>query len=151
MDDTFTKTRLWGAVWTEDGPVAEVRDVDTREAFNATLDDPNFRWWALGAVAYLGLGEGHSRGPCIPGTPCKKCRDRAPGWWFEHGKRTKQRIFKPCQRRAQRTDGWSASEWGEKCDNLEVALTAARADGFPLVCEMDGHGKKLAWHEVSDG
>lgn len=145
-------TRAWGAVWTEDGPVAEVRDIRTREEFDAIKDSPDFRWWQLQAMDLdpkLAKTD-HTGGKCEPGKPCAKCQNFAPGWWFRWGKRSKERIFKAAMEAARRTDGhWSSAEWGEKRATLADATADAIRLGWPLVCEMDGHGKKLAWTEVS--
>lgn len=148
MSRPFSPTRIWGAVWTDDGPVAEVRDVSTREDFDAALDSQDFRWWAICAIDCL-TSKGHSKGGCVPGAPCPKCHDKAARWWFEHGKRTKERVFRLCRDGARRQNAYDAADWGPRLQDREEAIGRARLDGYPLVCLMDGHGHKIEWIEVT--
>ena len=152
-EDSKRGTRVWGAAWTEDGPIAEVRDVYDAEELQAILDgatEATFRWFQITVIEpKIKAGEGHSRGPCVPGAPCLRCEERAARWWFEYGRRAKQRGYYPCHA-VNRQGVWVQSgKWGAKCPTLEEALSAARQEGFPFVCEMDGHGKRLNWIEVT--
>ena len=144
--------RGWGAVMTEDGPVCDVRDFPrgmTIGAMQAT--DPEWRSWAWTALAYGKPREGHSRGPeCRPGHPCKKCQATAQTWWWEHGKRTKERMYlAACDVAKNRTDGHDTREWGKARDTIEAAMDDARAQGWPWVCVMNRHGERLEWVGVT--
>jgi hypothetical protein len=147
----FPPTRIWGAVWTDDGPVADVRDIDTREAFNELTNSADFRWWAIcNKDDSDGLREGHNRGGCAPGKPCQKCQQVAATWWFEHGKRTKARIYRPCHVGAKRDHVFDSADWSQwRTHDREEALQHARAGGLPLVLLMDGHGHRLEWIGVA--
>lgn len=147
MSRPFPLTRIWGAVWTDDGPIAEVRDVNTRADFDAALNSDSFRWWAIQAHDCLSA-KGHSKGGCTPAAPCAKCNTFALGWWFEHGKRTKARIYRPCREGARRTDAVDVADWGPRYDDPAQAMADARAGGYPWVCLLDGHGRKIEWIEV---
>ena len=154
MSEPVTSTRLirlWGAVMTDDGPVAEVRDVPGGTTIGAILDDDAFRVWSISSIEHLSR-EGHSRGtPCIPGQPCANCRKAALEWWWEHGRRTKARTWMAATARA-RSDSdrsWRAADFGPARDDHATALADAVASGWPLVRMCDGHGKTLEWIEVS--
>lgn len=151
--DTQPQARAWGAVMTEDGPVCEVRDLTSAELHDL-WDRTDFRIWCVSAIGGAFAREGHSRGPaCVPGAPCKKCRETALTWWWEHGRRTKARIFKAATAHAREQDGrsWRASDFGEERVTLAEAMADARERGWPLVKEIDGHGKTLSWTEVPNG
>lgn len=89
MSRPFPLTRIWGARWTDAGPVAEVHDVETREAFDALLASTDFRWWGILAAdgeLFETTKKDHA-GVCVPGAPCETCRVKAPWWWFEWARR----------------------------------------------------------------
>jgi hypothetical protein len=90
---SFPLTRIWGARWTDAGPVAEVRDVTTREDFDAALDAPDFRWWEILAAdgKTFRLTKKDHPTVCVPGAPCEKCSVKAAWWWFESERRKKAR------------------------------------------------------------
>lgn len=142
--------RLWGAVMTEDGPVAEVRDVDG-DAFKAALDSDTFRVWAMADLDHIPR-EDHSRGkPCVPGQPCKKCQAAALTWWWEHGRRTKARRYMAANAQARADVGraYRMSDHGPGRDDLAAATDDARERGWPLVRVSNGHGRTVEWIEVS--
>ena len=148
MTRPFPPTRIWGAVWTDDGPIAEVRDITTRDEFLALTASQDFRWWLLCAMDCLS-SKGHSKGGCAPAKPCQKCHDKAASWWFEHGRRTKERRYRPCRAGARREHVVDAADWGPRFQDRDEAITHAKLGGYPLVCMMDGHGTKIEWIEVS--
>lgn len=142
--------RLWGAVMTEDGPVAEVRDVPAGDTIGDILDDSTFRVWSISSLEYLSR-EGHSRGkPCIPGQPCKKCQTAALAWWWEHGRRTKVRSYMAANERARKDAerAYRMADHGPERDNLEAAADDARERGWGLVRELNGHGRTMGWSDV---
>ena len=145
----FPPTRMWGAVWTEDGPVAEVRDITTREDFNAILDGDDFRVFEFCHLDSLHPMKGHSKGGCTPEKPCKRCCDKAPGWWFEHGRRSKERHYKPAMESARIRGGYDMREYGPLAHSLDLARSSARLLGMPLVKVTDGHGRLVEWVEMS--
>lgn len=144
--------RLWGAVMTEDGPVAEVRDV-YGEAFKAALDDDAFRVWAMADPDHIPR-EDHSRGrPCVPGQPCKKCQTAALTWWWEHARRTKMRRYRAANERARKdaARAYREADHGPVRDDIAAATTDARRREWSLVRVSNGHGKTLEWIEVPRG
>lgn len=142
--------RMWGAVMTDDGPIAEVRDVATREEYDALRGSDTFRVWGMAALSFPVSTEDHSRGkPCVPGAPCRKCHTAALTWWWEHGRRTKKRSYTPVHAVAKDYRGFNMAHYGKERDTLESALDDARAFGFAYVVVMDGHGHRLEWIEVS--
>ena len=138
MNDPTPFARMWGAVMTEDGPVAEVRDVSTREEFDALLASDVFRVWAMASLRFPMSREGHSRGPCLPGAPCAKCHKGAQAWWWEHGRRTKARYYMAAHAKARFREGFHRDEWGERRENKDDAIRDAQARGFAFVVLRDG-------------
>lgn len=148
MSKPVFATRMWGAVMTEDGPVADVRDVTTREEWEGLLTSDTFRQWAFADLEWFN-GEGHTRHRCEPGKPCKKCMATAREWWWEHGRRTRSRRWIAAQAEARGYQGYSSSHWGEPRDDKQAAISDAQSRGWPLVCCLDGHGNRLDWIDVA--
>lgn len=145
------KSRIWGAVWSEDGPVAEVRDITTKGEFEELTNSDTFRWWCVQVLDGTRLlASEHTNRKCEPGNPCLKCRQKAPAWWFEYGRRSKSRFYRPAREGAKSRNRASVEDWGERCESMELALKEATEKGFSLVCVMDGHGNRLEWHLVSE-
>ena len=143
-------TRMWGAVWKNGRPVAEIRDVIWDYATMGHT--PDYRWWALEVLdkSTKNRKKDHSDPKCGPGNECQKCHQQAAWWWFEWQNRCDTRRFTPAKQAArERVNGWSAADWGQPFDLLSDAMANATDIGFPLVWESDGHGRLIAWHEVN--
>lgn len=124
---------LWGAIWLQDGPTAQVREypdgvpVDFDE-----LRREGFRWWA---VARMGPGDrllkkDHTNGVCGPGAACDRCRERAPAYWFKY------------ERLSQKLRYYAG---GLPHDSLDDALREAHRKGVAIVDEVDGNGNRDRW------
>jgi hypothetical protein len=138
---------------TEDGPVAEVRDVPAGTTIGEHLDDDTFRVWSISSLDCIPR-EDHSRGkPCEPGQPCKRCQKAALTWWWEHGRRSKARTYTAASERAKAraSTRYSTSDHGPSRNNREAAEGDAEVRGWPWVREYNGHGKTLSWIEVPRG
>lgn len=141
--------RVWGAVMTEDGPVAEVRDLPGGLTIGEIEDmDPAWRVWRIDV---LPAGrEGHSRGPaCIPGRPCARCHKAAQSWWGEHARRTEERRYHAIRRKPDPME-YHRADWGEQRSTCAEAEADARAARWPWVLVSNGHGRPLEWIQVSE-
>ena len=142
--------RLWGAVMTEDGPVAEVRDVPAGDTIGDILDDDSFRVWSMSSLDWI-PAEDHSRGkPCVPGQPCAKCQTAALTWWWEYGRRMKARYYTAANERARADAGraYRMADYGPRRDSHAAAAADARERGWGLVRELNGHGRTMGWSDV---
>lgn len=126
---------LWGAIWLQDGPVAQVREYP--DGVTVDFDElrrEGFRWWA---AARMGAGDrlykkDHTNGKCGPNAPCVQCQERAPAYWFEYERRAKRLSYHVGRDRSRYA-------------SLGDALAHAFRDGVTIVDEIDGNGNRDRW------
>ena len=152
------KARVWASVLVDGVPVCRIKDYERDEDIPKDSADYRIFQWALWRHGEPPQTTGHSKGGCYAEKPCDKCQKAAVKFWNTWQQRTDERWFTPAHLAArekwQKTqDGsgfsWSAADWGERQKTLPQGFDAARAGGFPLVCEKDGHGHVFQWREVA--
>lgn len=79
--------RAWGAVWRNNRPEVEIRDIPNAEL--PSPRDSDFRYWRA-AIWDDGdkkppknYKKNHDAPDCGPKKPCDKCRVHAPYWWYQ--------------------------------------------------------------------